>query len=226
MSIKRSYTNEQFIEAVKLNRNMRDVLVHLSLYPGAGNYQTIRRLIEKLQLNTSHWGKTTGRSKIDDSLLFSQNSKNYSKSKLKKKIVECGLLEYKYQRCNISEWEGETLSLHLDHINGNRYDDRLINLRFLCPNCHSLTETYCVRNIKNKKKIFYCMDCGIEISTNCKRCRKCDAKYQLNGKLTKITWPPLEELIQMVKETSYCGVAKTLGVTDNAIRKHIKRRTK
>ncbi|MBX9580218.1 MAG: HNH endonuclease [Gemmataceae bacterium] len=46
-------------------------------------------------------------------------------------------------RCGISEWQGCPLSLHLDHVNGVNNDNRLENLRFLCPNCHSQTESYC-----------------------------------------------------------------------------------
>jgi endogenous inhibitor of DNA gyrase (YacG/DUF329 family) len=59
-------------------------------------------------------------------------------------ILHYDLIEYKCDKCgNDGEWMNETLTLHLDHINGNRRDQRLSNLRFLCPNCHSQTETYC-----------------------------------------------------------------------------------
>lgn len=65
---------------------------------------------------------------------------------LKKRLLAEGLLEERCAECGISEWNGRPLSLHLDHINGDRRDQRLENLRFLCPNCHSQTETYCGRN--------------------------------------------------------------------------------
>jgi hypothetical protein len=46
--------------------------------------------------------------------------------------------------CGIpAEWNGKPLAFHLDHINGDTADNRLTNLRFLCPNCHSQTDTYC-----------------------------------------------------------------------------------
>ena len=59
-------------------------------------------------------------------------------------------MEYKCANCGLIEWQGQVLSLHLDHINGINNDHRIENLRFLCPNCHSLTETYAG---KNKKQI-------------------------------------------------------------------------
>jgi len=67
---------------------------------------------------------------------------------LKRRLVEEGLLAPRCASCGLGEtWEGAPLVLHLDHINGDRTDNRLENLRFLCPNCHSQTETYCGRNI-------------------------------------------------------------------------------
>ena len=56
-------------------------------------------------------------------------------------------MEYKCQKCGISEWLGNPLTLQLDHINGVNNDHRLTNLRFLCPNCHSQTDTYAGKNM-------------------------------------------------------------------------------
>lgn len=53
--------------------------------------------------------------------------------------------------CGISEWQGKPLKLELDHIDGNCLNNRRENLRALCPNCHSQTETYCGKNVKRKR---------------------------------------------------------------------------
>lgn len=55
------------------------------------------------------------------------------------------------QICNIDcIWSNKKLNLHLDHINGINSDNRLDNLRWICPNCHSQTETYAGRNVRKK----------------------------------------------------------------------------
>lgn len=69
-------------------------------------------------------------------------------STAKRHILNNNLLDYVCVECGQNDnWNGKTLTLHLDHINGINSDNRLSNLRFLCPNCHTQTETYC----KNKK---------------------------------------------------------------------------
>ena len=66
--------------------------------------------------------------------------------------IKWGILESKCNNCGISEWLGVPISLELDHINGIGYDHRLENLRMLCPNCHSQTDTYCGRNTAKAKE--------------------------------------------------------------------------
>ena len=74
-----------------------------------------------------------------------------SNDAIKKTIIRDKLIPYICSECgNTGEHLGKSLSLHLDHINGENKDHRLENLRFLCPNCHSQTPTYCGRNIRKK----------------------------------------------------------------------------
>ena len=85
-------------------------------------------------------------------------NRNYKSSDLKKRLIKEGLKEDKCEICGCSnEWNGKPLILQLDHINGNHSDNRLENLRIVCPNCHSQTETF---SNKRAKKHNYCVDCG------------------------------------------------------------------
>ena len=69
-------------------------------------------------------------------------------ARLKKRVLREGLLGYVCSMCGIKEWNGKPLVLQLDHINGDNRDNRIENLRLLCPNCHSQTETFCRKTNK------------------------------------------------------------------------------
>jgi DNA-binding CsgD family transcriptional regulator len=66
---------------------------------------------------------------------------------LKRRLLGEGLKDARCERCGIGQWRGRPLSLELHHINGDGHDNRLENLQLLCPNCHSQTENFGVRNV-------------------------------------------------------------------------------
>lgn len=149
----------------------------------------------------------------------------YSRSQLKKRLFKTGTLKEICSECIVGpEWAGKPLTLTLDHINGIHDDNRLENLRILCPNCHSQTPTFAGRN--NKKPPRFCKDCQRPISRRAVRCRKCNnigrPRQTKITRPTKINWPPTETLRQMVVAKSFLAVGRELGVSDNAIRKRIK----
>lgn len=81
---------------------------------------------------------------VENSTLSNGAAKNVLREYLntEEKCDECGLSD---------SWNDKKLELHLDHINGNNTDFREENLRFLCPNCHSQTDTYCGKSMNNGK---------------------------------------------------------------------------
>jgi 5-methylcytosine-specific restriction endonuclease McrA len=143
-------------DLVKSNRSLSGVIKQLGLrYGGASRFQ-IKKHIKELNLDTSHWtkqgwnkDKRYERVPIEERLV---ENRYCSSDWLKKKLIEKGYFEYKCYRCGIRDWMNEKISLHLEHKNGNHFDNRLENLTILCPNCHSQTPTYCGRG---KKKSYY-----------------------------------------------------------------------
>jgi len=157
------YTVEELKEAVKTSGSIRQTLQKLGVKPYGGNYDTFRKAVEHFQINTDHF-HGMGWNKGDHSGVLAKNSKartrkledilkegtRYSTSKLRKRLIKSGLKEEKCESCGLTEWMGQEISLELDHINGIRTDNRIENLRILCPNCHAQTATYRGRNKKNK----------------------------------------------------------------------------
>lgn len=145
-------TDEQFVKLIKESCNISEVLFKLG-YSVQGNswgFSLVRKRMDELKLtHNSFKGKSTlGKSVeriIDPNKLFKENSK-HNRTVLRRYILNHELIPYKCAICGAVEWQGKTLSLELDHINGINNDNRLENLRFLCPNCHSQTTTYGSRN--------------------------------------------------------------------------------
>ena len=146
-------TDQDFSDLVKSSLNISEVLFKLG-YSTKGNswgYSQIKQRMEILGLSGKDFrGKSAiciknENKKIDQKKLFCENSK-HSRRIVRKYILQNKLLPYKCSICGITKWNGKTLSLELDHINGINNDNRLTNLRFLCPNCHSQTTTYGARN--------------------------------------------------------------------------------
>ena len=198
MPYKGKYTKELLEPIVSSSRSISQVLKKLGLKRTGGNYRNINQHISRCNIDTSHFkgqGWAKGETKSTDRSLkkisrktrtpnkevFTEGS-SFNPSRLKERLIDIGW-EYKCAWCGISEWRGEYIRLHVDHINGEHYDHRLENLRFLCPNCHSQTGTYSGRNSSAKKdKNTNCVDCDKSVSRGAKRCRSCAQKERYRKK--------------------------------------------
>lgn len=144
-------SDEEFVKIVQSAKNYSDCLRSLGLTTrGGSSTDVLKRRINELKCDISHFcydgPAATTKYNLDEILV--ENSTYANISCLKNRLVKEGRLEYKCAECGIVEWNGLPLSLHLDHINGINNDHRIENLRFLCPNCHSQTDTYAGKNKK------------------------------------------------------------------------------
>lgn len=155
---RRTWTDAQFVDVVAESRSIAAVCRALGYAPSGGTHRFVVRHIARLALNTSHftgqaWNRgtrRTGQRSIPLSEILVANSTYQATGKLRQRLVREGLLPGRCQHCGLAEWRGEALPLHLDHINGDHADNRLENLRILCPNCHAQTDTWCGRNRRRR----------------------------------------------------------------------------
>lgn len=144
-------SDEVFKDIVANANTYSDCLRALGLTTRGGSSSDIlKRRIAELNCSTEHFGTLQMKSpsaKYDLDEILVENSTYANISRLKIRLVNEGRLEYKCACCgNTGEWQGQKLVLQLDHINGKNNDHRIENLRFLCPNCHSITDTYAGKN--------------------------------------------------------------------------------
>lgn len=166
-------TDEQFVNLIKNSTNIAEVLFKLG-YTVKGNswgYSQVKQRMTDLNLSSANFkGKnayyeTNKEREISPDKLFRINCK-HTRTVLRRNIIRNNLLPYKCAICGISKWNNKTLSLELDHINGMNNDNRLENLRFLCPNCHSQTTTYGSRNQQRNESTYEITDELRELVSN------------------------------------------------------------
>lgn len=218
----KSYSREDFKKAWGSSSSIAEVLYKLGYAQGGGSYDTIRRAAEELELDYVHMkgqGHMKGKRANNLRPLSELLVKGSKAGRLKERLFREGVFERRCSICLITEWNEKPAPLELDHIDGDNTNNEIQNLRILCPNCHAQTETYKGKNIaRREKQPALCIDCSKEISNKgAKRCKSCS-----RSAYSKIIWPSIDDLKLRVSERGYSQVGRDLGVSDNAVRKHIK----
>jgi hypothetical protein len=245
-------THETLEYTVKTNKNVADCLRALNIIPGGDRYKQFYALINKYKIDISglmHRGRVSpakGKKRVifkTEDLL--KEDIIYNSNLLRLRLLKENYKEYKCEQCNNTHWNGKLIPLELEHCNGNNSDNRLENLKLLCPNCHAQTDFYRGKNKKSHRnkhrennlrpfacdientsassstsnkwpKIYYCK-CNKVIGRKSKTCFRCSVENRETKK------PSREQLIADLEELkTNVQVGKKYGVSDNAVRRWIR----
>lgn len=134
----KKFTDDELLKQYKITPQLGKLSYHFGV-PDV----TVWRRAKRLGIQFEGGGF---KEKIDLNEILEGKHPQYQTFKLKKRILKENVLENKCNICGIDEWNSKQISLHLDHIDGNGHNHKLENLRLVCPNCHSQTDTYCGKN--------------------------------------------------------------------------------
>jgi hypothetical protein len=226
---------EQVKEIIKNSNSKSEVLRKLELKNNGGNFNTLSHFILRNSINIEHFGigQLGGKGtfiKYEIAEILVENS-TYQSNHLKNRLYKEGIKKRICEKCGQNEyWNGDKMSLILDHVNGDRHDNRIQNLRILCPNCNATLETHC-RGMNVKSEKYDLCNCGGKKRIDSKKCFECfkikkikkEIKIVKDKKETrKVKRPSYNQLLEEVNEIGYAATGRKYNVSDNSIRKWIK----
>ncbi len=185
---------------------------------------TLEKIASSFSISTEHFKtkaeilKEAGQKRSIKPKEYLVTGRSFNTTRQKDSLINAGLLKEECAECGLGpEWQGKHIALHLDHIDGDRLNNTLDNLRILCPNCHSQTSSYAGKNLKRTKVFLrYCIQCNKKINYK-KNCPDCYPTRK--EKVRKVERPTLDFLNQLIQTYSYTEIGRRYGVSDNAVRK-------
>lgn len=215
---------ETITNIIKNSRNRLEVLKKIGWDTRTYGYRKLNRYIKNNSIDISHFETRSQQYERTKDLILSNKkipldkilvsgSTYQNTTNLKHKLYDEGLKQPICEECGQDEnWRGKHISMILDHINGVHDDNRLENLRIVCPNCNAALPTHCGRNSKRNKRE--------------KILKSIEEKFH-NKKLQSINSrvkerPDFNLLQKDVTELGYSATGRKYGVSDNAVRKWVK----
>lgn len=218
-------TIEELKEIVKTSQTYKEVYKRTKSDRSKDLRREVLIEIEKNDISTSHLVVKLPKSQPKkiytfEEMLVKDGPYKGSSVDIKRRLFKAGLLKNECYICGITDWRGNPITLQLDHINGRHTDNRLENLRILCPNCHAQTETFAGKNIKLGNRLSkICPRCNEPKYRSSEVCKKCKSK------MSEVkAWPPDEELFKIVQEIGLKKTAKLFNAKVPSLQKRLKAR--
>ena len=228
----RMYTEGQAREAVAASATISEALRRLGVCHTGGARDVLKKWIGIWEIPVDHFDPDAARTRALprrdprplQELLVRGSTAN--RGRLKERLYTSGLKQRRCEMCGQGErWNGSRMSLILDHVNGVRDDNRLENLRIVCPNCNATLDTHCGRSLRREPRS--CLRCGTEFqprhATQRYCSRECGSRHERRGHsrfaARRAERPPHDQLRAEIAELGWVGTGRKYGVSDNAIRK-------
>jgi hypothetical protein len=232
----RRYTEDDVRAAIASSRSINEALRKLGLRAAGHNYRTMRKLIAGYGISTDHMDpnwvmrgpRRTRKTPLEQILVAGSH---YNRQHLKDRLYREGLKQRQCELCGQDEtWRGRPMSLILDHVNGIATDNRLENLRIVCPNCNATLDTHCGRLNRLDIEPRKCLHCGSSFMPRYPSHRCCshacgslaNVSYEPKPETRKVVRPSYEQLMADLARTNFCAVGRKYGVSDNAVRKWVR----